>query len=354
MTLISLTTNFGNPILIGDLLITSEKVTAERQIPSLLSDVKDFFPNGKKYYPIDLKQKIYVIEEKIALGLAGNEYQMKEFLDDIQIFFKHHLPNEENFLKFINNYDYRNRDDCSILVFILEEEFGKIKPSVHVYGYWEEFCDPQIEVGVLTGSGKNAFKKKLQSLKIDGDQTNVSRAINFSLIPLFLAEENQTLNSILEAWGAGFQLIEYVNGKFKKLDEYTIVVCKSTLTNSGKSIENDPYLIMYYKYYGEVLIINTVLNDVFKRYGVLPLNLKKENFEESLIPDFRSFESSIVLCTFVLEKNDDLFFTTVLHEGNDKDNRFKVRLKSNGVVEVIIDEEVSEIVAKKYNESLLT
>lgn len=352
MTIISLTTNFGNPILIGDLLITSKKGNAERQIPSFLGDVKEFFPNDKKNYPIDLKQKIYIIEEKIALGLAGNVYQMKEFLDDIQIFFKYQLPSEENFLKFMDNYDYRNRDECSILVFIIDEEFSKIKPIVHVYGNWEEFSDPQIEVGILIGSGKDAFKRKLQSLKIDCDQMNVSRGINFSLLPLILAEENQSLNSILEAWGAGFQLIEFVNGKFKKLDEYTIVVCKSTLTNSGKSMENDPYLIMYYKYYGEVLIINSILYNEFKRYGVLPLNLKKENIDESLIPEFRSFESSIVLCTFVLEESGESFFTTVLHEGNEKDDRLKVRLKSNRVLEVIIGEEISESVAKKYNESL--
>lgn len=352
MTLVSLTTNYGRPILFGDLLTTGEKQGRATQIPAFLDDLEEDLPIGQQSFPFELKQKIYVIKEQIAVGLAGNVFQMTQYLKDIKNFFNYHSPTEENFKSFMDSYDPEDMSDCAILVFIIEKLEEGIPPSVHHYGNWEEYNDPLIEVGLITGTGKEAFFNKLARLGFGDGEENKSRATNFALLSMFLADERYTMDSIVDSWGAGFELIEYYGGKFHKLNEYTFVICHSELDETETTVINEPFLIMYYTYHGDILTINTFLVNEFKRYGVLPLDMKKEEADLSTIPHFTGFESSLVLCTFVIEKEDGFFFTTVLHEANAQDERLKVTFDPPERLEVRIDAEISEYVAKEYKASL--
>ena len=63
MTLISYATNYGEPILMGDLLITSLEECGAPQIPIFLDNVDYALPKGLKKFPQGMKQKIYVIKK---------------------------------------------------------------------------------------------------------------------------------------------------------------------------------------------------------------------------------------------------------------------------------------------------
>ncbi|MET3977444.1 hypothetical protein ABIB62_000010 [Mucilaginibacter sp. UYP25] len=353
MTLISFTANYGRPILIGDLLTTSDAPRPAAQIPAFLSNIDDSLPDNASY-PFELKQKIYVIKDTIALGLAGNVYQMTDFLKDIKGFFNYHESTEANLKKFMADYDKNAIDDCCILVFIVEYLGEEFHPSVHTHGNWEQYEDSLVQLGLITGSGKNAFFEKLALVNAGDRDEDKARTINLSLLSMFIAEERYTMDSIVEAWGAGFEVIEYSGGKFKKMDDHTFVICHSKLNETGTAIINEPFLIMHYTYHGEVLTINTYLASEFRRYGVLPLDIKRENIDQFDIPEYKGFRSSNVLCTFVIEKEDGgFFFTTVLTNGDNEENSILVKFEppAPAYLEVHIDESITEMIYKGYRES---
>ncbi|WP_139235632.1 hypothetical protein [Mucilaginibacter polytrichastri] len=312
-------------------------------------------PEGQQSFPHELKQKIYIIKDKIALGLAGNVYQATMYLKDIKNFFNYYTPTEENFKKFMDDYDKEEINACSIVVFIVEETDDKLKPSIHHYGIWEEYNDPLVECGLITGTGKNAFFKKLRQLNSGVNKDDSSRTINLTLLSLFMAEEKYTMDSIVDSWGAGFEIIEYANGKFKKMDDLTYIICQSELDKTGKALINNPFLIMHYTYHGDALTINTYLEGKFRRYGVLPLDIKREEIDSLVIPEYKGFQSSQVLCTFVIEKEDgDLFLASVLTNPNDGYDAINAKFEppAPAYVQVGITEFISEQVLSWYNQSL--
>lgn len=354
MTLISFTTNFGRPILMADLLTTSNEQGKEALIPTFFDHVDDALPPEQKSFPFGLKQKIYVIAETIALGLAGNIYQMTNYLKDIKGYFNHYPPTDENFKLFMDGYDQESINDCSIVVFIVGKIDGQLNPTIHHYGNWEEYNDPLIQVGLITGTGKQAFFKKLRQLDHKDDGIEDRRNINLTLLSLFTAEERYTMNSIVDSWGAGFELIEYSGGRFRKMDNLTYIICHSHLEENGVLI-NNPFLIMHYKYHGEILFINTYFGSKFKRFGVLPLDLKKEDVTDRMVPEYQGFQSDQVLCAFVIEKDDgDLFLTSVLTNPNDGYDAVSVKFEppSPAYLEVHIAEFISEMIVEKYKKTL--
>lgn len=353
MTLISFTTNYGRPLLIGDLLTTSDQRGSALEIPTFMSNIDDDLPENSSF-PFELKQKIYVIKDHIALGLGGNVYQVTAFLKDIKGFFNHYEPNEVNFKRFMDGYDEESIDDCAILIFIVEYLDGEFHPTIQSHGNWEQYKDPLIEMGVVTGTGKNSFFEKLSLVKASERDENMARTINLSLLSMFIAEERYTMDTIAESWGAGFEVIEYRDGKFQKMNDHTFVICHSKLNDEGTAIINKPFLIMHYTYHGEILTINTYLAGEFKRYGALPLDIKREDFDQYEIPEYQGFHSTNVLCTFVIEKETGgFFFTTVLTNADNEDGMILVKFEppAPAYLEVHIDQSITDKIYESYKAS---
>ena len=89
MTLIACTLNYGYPVLLGDILMTSDKKGDEIHIPTFLKGVEEFLPNTHEGFPILLRQKIYIINDFLCVALGGDMHEMKLFLDDLMNYFKY-------------------------------------------------------------------------------------------------------------------------------------------------------------------------------------------------------------------------------------------------------------------------
>lgn len=98
---------------------------------------------------------------------------------------------------------------------------------------------------------------KIQFSLIKKEDTNGRRGFNINLISLFMAEESYTMETIMEGWGAGFEVIEYTGTKFRKLDNLTYIVCHTEYDSQTQTVENTPFLVMHYTYHEEILLINT-------------------------------------------------------------------------------------------------
>lgn len=335
MTLISITHNYNRPIIIGDILTTSLEKGKEVEIPSFLSSVEGLLPKNQDYFPYQLRQKIYIIKDRLAIALAGNVYQMTLFLIDLKDYFEYYEVTEENYRKFISEYDLSSINECAILICIIEND--KLKFNQYHYGNWLTFKHEMFETVMACGSGASNFIKLIKSSKnYSGKQYNPV-AINLSILSNLLTDERFTLNSILNAWGAGFEMIECSKGIFKKVDDLTFVIWKGKVNEKLDDIEGDPILILHYKYVNDVLIIRSYSKGEIKGYGVLPLYMKKEEINENDYPNNVDFVSTKVISTYVLEDlKGNVYFPTFYTEPNDGIETIKVNVESNGSIEILM------------------
>ena len=119
MTLIAATSNFGCPVLIGDILVSSENLKANISLPTYLDGADKILPADQKFFPSDLRRKIYVITDNLAIALAGSLFEMKQYLEDVRSYFKYMPSTEENFKKFVNEYDINSYENISVILMVV-------------------------------------------------------------------------------------------------------------------------------------------------------------------------------------------------------------------------------------------
>jgi hypothetical protein len=87
MTLIACTSNFGFPILIGDLLMSSTSNGNDITLPTYPEGFIELFPSDSIRKPIYLRQKSFIISDNLAIALAGREDKIASFLNSIRSWF---------------------------------------------------------------------------------------------------------------------------------------------------------------------------------------------------------------------------------------------------------------------------
>jgi hypothetical protein len=125
-------------------------------------------------------------------------------------------------------------------------------------------------------------------------------ASNQSLIAHFLGKEVANGETLSEYWGAGFEMIYQENGKFVKLNEYTVVIMDAPF---GKDIlfEASPRLVMMITYENDVMIIKTVSDQVERNFCIPSIVDKKvRTIEKDLKP-----EKNALLMSYIFRHVDD-------------------------------------------------
>ncbi|GEM_PF-2144675 len=348
MTLIAYTNNYNRPILIGDILLTSKEEGKQVEIPTFLQNIEGLLPTSQTIFPYSLRQKLYVINEKIAIGMAGNVYQMTRFLEDFKCFFKYYPTNKEGYAKFLETYDISDISECAIVICIIEKVDDSFQFTHNYIGDWNRVNHPVIEFSNVVGTGASSFIDTIKTFNgVDITGTHPV-SINLSLLSNMIAMERLTLASIMEAWGAGFEIIECTDGNFKKVDELTFVIWKSKINEESTDLDKDPFLIFHYKYSNDVLIINTFSGGKIARYAVLPLDMKREDFNEDEVPASVDFSSKLLVSTFIIEYQNEFYFPTLVSELGDGTEAIKVNVKNNGsTIEVMIREDISRKLAQE-------
>lgn len=345
MTLVAFNNNNNNPVLFADILVTSREKGKEVVIPNFLRHLDDKLPKTQESFPYSFRQKLYVIADQIALLLAGNVYQMTLFLGDIKQYFRYYPPTRENYETFINEYDKDAINECSIFVTIIAVGDPKPTYSYHYHGSWFQLENPYTNFTIADGTGANALFKQIKHL---GQMQEGANSINGCLIMLasFAAEEKITINSIIEAWGAGFEIAEVVNNKFRKLDDRTYVIWDSEIDYENKDLISQPSLIIHYQYFKELLIINTFARGEIGRYLVLPLDVRAQTINLEELPGNIDYDSKTVVSTFIIKEGTTYTFPTVVTHPGDGVEAVKIRIENTGDIQVMIKSELTKDIAQ--------
>lgn len=310
MTLISITSNFGQPIIVGDILTSSEDNSRKVEIPIFLEDVKDKLPVGQKWLPYGLVQKIYIINEQIAVALAGSTYEMKFLLEELRNYFKYKEATFGNLSEFFNEYDFSSHFNESTLFLLFADKTGD-NVLFHQFrvGTWKVGASSLFENVLACGTGSDFFIEKANG---EGTYFNGSAlhplhralSLNYLLLSRILLHERATLDTIMTNWGAGFELIYYDGEKFVKMDDVTYVVWTGKIGLETNNYQVSVAVALNFKYHGELLSITVSTPQNIKGYGVLPLGMSKDDIAVTQVPNEPHLNGDKICHIYLLDSPD--------------------------------------------------
>lgn len=267
MTLIACTSNFKKPFLIGDLLITSNSVDKSIQLPTNAIDINKYL-QPKHTYAIGLLQKIYIVKSNVCVALAGDVYEMTEFLKEFTnrcSYFD--IITEKEIRAFIKDYDILQLfANSAFFIMLMSSEGNQIVAQEFCYPAekWNSVQSDLFEEAFACGSGRDDFLYQISEKPYSSDATfekgNIYRAIalNHGLIAKLLATERISLHTLNKNWGGGFETICFDGNKFIKVDQVAYITSYAEFDADGNTGLPFPQLIIYYEYYKDVLFMSSI------------------------------------------------------------------------------------------------
>jgi len=308
MSVIAYTSAFFSPVLIGDILITAtyrKENEQDIEIPTFLKRFNQLSNNNDDIIPINLSQKIYVINDKLAIGLLGSVYEMKMFLKDLRNNFLYREINIQNLQNFWNEYDKQEFKNSSYIFLMAFEEKGRTKFYYQMEKCWNNNTSKLFNCTYASGTGSERFLEEVINTNKITTNWNIGSsksavALNYITLVNLIGSERFTASTIKDLWGAGFEMIAFENGKFKKIDDITFIIWNINV-NQNKEITKQPTYAVNYKYYEDVLVITSTDFINIKMYEVPPIDSSIDElypYQSSLKP---YFESNKVACCYLIK-----------------------------------------------------
>lgn len=280
MTLIALTLNHGYPIMMGDLLISSKQSTGDMELPTFVNGTGKLFFN-KENRPVGLSQKLYVINDRLCVGVGGRKDQMRTFLKRLKALYGDHNFDDKDLFDYVEKYPQEDRTGLFAIVLKSQIVNGEIEFSARCLGEMYVLENKWYQKIISAGSGASQFIDFTQTnpkFGTDLEGTEALLYMNQSLIAYWLGQEVSRGESLSNLWGAGYEMITFKDGRFIKLDEYTVVLLTGEF-GTGIKYQPAPFSTMLVNYQNDVLVIRTILH-----------NEEKVFFARSIVDDREEIE----------------------------------------------------------------
>lgn len=266
MSLIACTLNYGVPVIIGDLLISSAETVGEIVLPT--SHLDQELLDDNPYKPIALNQKVYIPHRNLCVALAGNVGEMEEFLRELKTRCKYFENiKEEHLQQFFSDIDLGVNFTKVAFFMLYVEEHANDQKMIKYLSYpkdiWSYENSEAFQAAHACGSGKKQFlyqiteRAYVESSTSNGDIMHTV-ATNISLMTRLLAIETVTPAHVLKNWGGGYEMAIYNRDRFEKLSEYAIVVNLCKFDENGQLPYPAPQYILYYRYHLGRLVITSI------------------------------------------------------------------------------------------------
>lgn len=340
--MLSFTYNQGFPVILSDILFTSDKGMRDFSLPTHLDGAKRLIDNNfATGSPVDLRQKVYIINERLCLVLGGRLDQMYSFLNYMQAFFENKVPSSKELNEHLNAYDKDKRDNLLALIVLAIVNGNTVEFEIKTLGNWRKEKHDIFSYIFSGGSGSNDFLATARDYSGGFGHTNgFNKAIaqNLDLLSKFMEFEVTSADSILNRWGAGFEMTYFYFTKFKKLKEYTYILFSGTYDKTA-GLSCQPYAVMKYKYFNDILIIRAANDEREQVFQVNPINreYKKISFNDSNLPDYQSRD--FILGYIIRLPNGQVYLPSFVILVDKQEN---VKLKvNNGHLEIITKESLT-------------
>lgn len=266
MTMIACTMNKSTPVVISDLLVSSEEKPSSFILPTHSEDVLQYLSPTSLYYPTCLNQKIYILKSNVCIGFSGTLGYFKQFLEDIRIFCNaHELIDAKIMNAFLHNHeDDESWKHFSFLTLVVEMEDAEYNVGTFVHGQGLKGNTLNFGEVISFGSGCTYFcEEAMTSVKMVSQfrvqDFRHALQTNILMICKLFAKERANLHTVKKHWGAGFELIYWNGNQFQKLDEITYIINYGLFDSNGDILDVPaPIVVMHFKYVNDVLVITVV------------------------------------------------------------------------------------------------
>lgn len=280
--------NFGCPMMFGDLLVSSTTDRTDLHIPTI-GPVREIFPDGSGFVPVDLAQKLVLIGAHFAAGWSGPAIAVRSLFralfeaDQAGSLTEELLRNE---LAELNKSKIGRDLTCIIAIHRSQTQLFFVTNGAH-------YEVPPFEQVVALGSGADALVNTLrrsignmgQLLASSGRGIYAQHRLARLISSLF-HEEVTTNQSVLNYYGGGYEAIFRTSEGFRKVDKSLHAFFRASVTD-GQADLHYPHRIIYQRYLDDVLLINSYrLGDV-TNHAEEAVGIAHENYTLAVPPVYR-------------------------------------------------------------------
>jgi hypothetical protein len=353
MTLIVGTIHKSFPVLMGDILVTTENIKESKNnmmLPTYFGGDQNELFKGSNRIPVELNQKVYIITPKLCLALAGNLWYLKMFLEGVRDRFKYLDVTPDNVKSLCDEFD---KEFLSQINFIF---FGNyLKGTKRHFFYYGSNVNKEINHDYFgfcsaAGSGATSFLQEVNSYRNiiyepSGHKPLEALSTNIYLITKFLLKEKVSTMSIEEGWGCGFEVVCYNGESFYKVDNITYIYFKLDLVDGFLDFEKlTLYFLINFKYHNDFLEITAYDSKNVGTFFVSPID-KKNKFEANR--KFTFGTDKVALCYFFEDSNG---ITSVYSQAylNEKQKGVHINIDyGKKIIAVEIDPQIHQSILSK-------
>lgn len=313
----------NHPLLVGDILLSSEEIVGKSIDLPLTGDVRNIFPEGSGFVPTGLRQKLVVIGDNLALGWSGTRIAAKTIIKEM-IEHNDRTPfTKETLDAFIKNIDrIVTEQGFSFVGFLRDPETsGFFMFNSYTHEEPKKFTSED-GGALIIGAGGEELLNFIEPTGINPRPVNegvVQSTINTGLeyTGALLNFELATQQSLLSYFGAGYELLTYANGKFQKIEDITYLFWIGDISNEEKSISLS-YLVKC-SYADDVLLIRSARVHHFQEENTKALKDKifviDPAYRESTATEIEKFVkpsyNSNFICSYFLNRKAGADYLTI-------------------------------------------
>jgi hypothetical protein len=265
MTLVARFAIQGCPMLMGDLLLSIDDVSATPAPIPTIDDLSKIFPVGSPTVPAGLAQKLAVISDTFVLGWAGTQPTARDVIAELKERNGRDPFTRDSLMEFLDAYNDSVWNEIGLVGFI-EDSAGMTQFACD---RTVVFQSPAFGTVALLGSGTTAVRDMLendiQSLPtvLDGaaNVTAMSVGAGLFLSGALLNFEMATIDNLNDMYGAGYEIATVLNQRFAKVDDITYLFWRADVHGQRILVSRLPLSVCRYSYHDDILVIRSAKFD---------------------------------------------------------------------------------------------
>lgn len=222
MSLVSLISNYGSPIIVSDRAFSKTGELKPTYVPTINKEI-DFSRFDQKSGIYSFGMKTTIVQNILCVGFSGVVADLKEAYSNIHDYFIHRPVNAKTLKDFFSEYNFHEYKESSFIFILGRPDIDKNYVEVTRFGNWSFRENASYQELLSTGTGAEAWDNKFasQAPYLDNNKIFISECIQKVLITCiqFINREKKSPDNLLEGWGGGFDIVYYHDDKFHRLND---------------------------------------------------------------------------------------------------------------------------------------